>query len=504
MTLVDPRRWRALAVLAMVQFLIVTDNTIANVALPSIDRDMGFTPDGLAWVINGYLLTAGGLVLFGGRLSDLFGRRRIFLAGAVLFGVASLACGLAPTPEALVAARFTQGVGEALAAPAALSLIAVLFPDSGERGKALGIWGGLSGLGAIVGVVLSGLLTELLDWRWVFLINIPVVVVAVALTPRVVHPDRSRDPGAPATLDLPGAVLVTTGATAVVYGLLASAREGWERPAVIVPLAAGLAALAALVVVELRSRDPLVPLRFFTNRTRVSANVAAVFLIGVMAAIFLLLTLYMQQVLDFTPIQAGLAYVPFCVGFVAAILASFALAARLGGKAVLLIAFLAATVGMAWLSRLPVDGSYPVDLLPALLILALGFGLAFPQLQSAAMTGVSEADAGLGAGVQASVQALANVLGVSVMLTVALRHTNRLLADGADAATATTAGYATAFRASVGSLVLGALIVLVAMPKHPRHGRAATDPTGTGGTAADKAGGPARDVGPRPTLVPTE
>ena len=465
MTKPDSRPWSALAVLALVQFMIVADNTIANVALPSIQDDLGFTTDGLAWVINGYLLTAGGLILFGGRLSDIVGRRRVFLVGAVLFGAASLACGAAPTAEVLVAARFAQGVGEALASPAALSLIAVLFRDPAERAKALGIWGGLSGLGAIVGVVLSGMLTQLLDWRWVFYINLPFAIAAVVLTPRLVGPDGPRDPGAPDRLDLPGATLVTAGATAVVYGLLASVRSGWDDPTVIAALLGGAAALTAFVAVEARTRAPLVPLRFFANRTRVSANLAAVFMIGVMAAIFLLLTLYLQGVRGYSPIRAGLAYLPFCVGFVAAIFLHFPLARAFGAKVTLIVAFLAGALGMVWLGRLPVDGDYATDLLPALLVLAVAFGLGFPGLQAAALHAVSDADAGLGSGIQTAIQALANVLGISALLTIALHHTATLLSAGQEALPAATAGYALAFRVGAASLAVGALVIAIGMPR---------------------------------------
>jgi EmrB/QacA subfamily drug resistance transporter len=450
----DRRRWQILGVLALVQFLIVIDNTIVNVALPSIEHDLGFTADGLAWVVNGYLLAAGGLLLLGGRLADLLGRRRLFLTGTVIFAAASLLCGLATTPGVLVASRFAQGVGEALAAPAALSLIALLFPEPAERGKALGVWGGLAGLGAVTGVLLSGTLTYLLDWRWIFFINLPFAVVALILAPRLIPRDlRGSRAG---SLDLPGAVLVTGGATAVVFGLLASVRQGWSDPTVIASMVVGALAFVALVAVERRARAPLVPLRFFANRTRVGANAAAVFLVGVMAALFLLLTLFMQQVLGYSALSAGLAYVPFCLLFVGAVFGAFVLVARWGVRATLLIAFGAAAVGMLLLSRLPVDASYGTDLLPALLVLAVGFGLGFPCLQTAALHEVSEDDAGLGAGMQTTVQALANALGVAVFLAVALHRTG-----GAATAEAITAGYRLAFVAGVASLLLGAVIVLL-------------------------------------------
>jgi EmrB/QacA subfamily drug resistance transporter len=461
----DPRRWRALAALALVQFAIVADNTIANVALPSIQADLKVPTSSGAWVINGYLLTAGGLVLLGGRLTDLLGRRRIFLIGAALFSVASLACALAPTGSWLIAARFMQGCGEALASPAALSLIAVLFQDTAERSKALGIWGGLSGLGATAGVLLSGVLTDVLNWRWIFIINLPPAAVTLLVVPTLVARDDTRAETSDRRVDLSGAALVTGGATALVYGMLASVQDGWAAPSVLACIVGGIAAMVAFVVVERRSRHPLVPLGFFANPVRVGGNVAAMFLIGVMAALFLLLTLYLQQVRGYSALRSGLAYLPFCVMFVAAIGVSFLVTARIGIRATLLVAFGTAGAGMFWLSRLTVDSAYSTDLLPALLVLAVGFGFGFPGLQTAALHEVSEADAGLGAGVQTAVQALANALGVAAFLTVALRHAETLSGRGVLAPAALTEGFALAFLVGLGSLAIGAAVAAVAIPR---------------------------------------
>ena len=453
-----PRRWPALTVLALVQFMIVADNTIANVALPSIQADLRMTTDHGAWVINGYLLTAGGLVLLGGRLTDLLGRRRLFLIGTVLFAAASLDCGLAPGGGWLIAARFVQGCGEALASPAALSLIAVLFTDSAERGKALGVWGGLSGLGATVGVLLSGFLTDALDWRWIFYVNLPIAAAALALAPALLPPDATRDRAA-GPVDVPGAVLVTGGATAVVYGLLSSAERGWTAPSVVAAMLGGAAALAAFVAVQRRAPRPLVPDGFFSERVRIGGNLAAVFLIGVMAALFLLLTFYLQQVCGYSALRSGLAYLPFCLVFIAAIGLSFLVTARIGSRGTLLVAFGAAAAGMLLLSRLTPESSYPTQLLPALLVLAVGFGFGFPGLQAAALHRVSEADAGLGAGVQTAVQAMANALGVAVFLSIALHRAGDPAAAGDP-----TAGYAAAFQAAVVGLVLGAAVVAATIP----------------------------------------
>ncbi|MFI7067113.1 MFS transporter [Kribbella sp. NPDC050124] len=478
MTTPYPRRWWALAALALVQFVIVVDNTVVNVALPSIQRELGFSVEGLSWVVNGYLLTAGGLLLLGGRLSDLLGRRRMFLCGAVVFAVASVVCGFSTSPAMLVAGRFGQGVGEALASPAALSLIAVLFPEPGPRGNALAIWGGLSGVGATVGVLLSGVITELLDWRWIFVLNLPCTLAAVILVPRLVPAFDRRRPG---QVDWLGAALATTGSISLVYGILASIRSGWTGAAVVIPLIVSLLSWVAFVVVEARVSEPLVPPRFFANRTRLTANVVSVFMLGVLSALFLILTLYMQDVLRYSPLRTGLAYLPFCVFFVAGAALGALLLGRLGPRLVLTASFLVAAVGMVLASRLPVAGSWTRDLLPDMAVLAIGFGLGLPALQAAALYGVSERDAGLASGVQSSVQQLANALGIAVLLTVALHRSGAVLADGGPAPAAMTAGFRLAFAVSAGVLVLGAVAVAAVMRRVPASvAVAAEDPEPVG------------------------
>ncbi|MGH4000718.1 MAG: MFS transporter, partial [Pseudonocardiaceae bacterium] len=333
------------------------------------------------------------------------------------------------------------------------------------RGTALGVWGALAGLGATVGVLLSGILTELADWRWLFVINLPPAAVAVLLVPRLVARDRARNSGR--RLDLPGAVLVTAGAAGVVGGLVSAADHSWTSTRVLAPLLIGSAALAAFVAVESRSGDPLVPLRFFANRTRVAANVASVFLIGVMAAMFLLLTFYMQFVLGWSALQTGLAYVPFCVVFVGGIGAAVPLMSRLGVRTTLWLAYAVAAVGMLLLTRIPVDGTYTSALLPALILLAVGLGMAFPGLQTAALSGVTENDAGLGAGVQIAVQALSNALGIAVFLAVAVQSA---VSGSGSQAEVLTAGYQQAFGVAVVSLLIGGVIVgFVRVPRAQRR-----------------------------------
>lgn len=481
----DPRRWRALAVLGLVQFLIVIDNTVVNVALPSIQHDLSFSANALAWIVNGYALAAGGLVLLGGRLGDLLGRRRMFLVGTALFGAASATAGAAPYSWLLVVSRFVQGTGEALASPAALSLVALLFTDRAERAKAVGIWGGLGGVGATAGVLLSGVVTELAGWRWVFFVDVPVVALALLLLPRLV--DESRAPRTSGRIDALGAALVTAGLSCVVDGLLSAARRPWGDVAVTVPLAVGGAALLAFVVVQARTRDPLVPLGFFANRTRVSANVATLFMFGVMASTLLILTLYMQEVLGYSPLRTGLAYLPFCFAFVPGFVISAQLMKRLGARGALLAAFVVACAGMLLLTRIQAHGPYWSTLLPAMLVLAAGFGMGFPALQTAAMHEVSEKNAGLASGVQTMVQSLSSALGVAVFLTIGLRHMRHLSATGVTSLAATVGGYQWAYRASALVLGIGVVVALLV-----QHGRATGGGPGTAVGVVDDEPAPVR------------
>jgi MFS family permease len=290
----DSRRWRALAVLGLIQFILVVDVSIVNVALPRIQHDLHFSHAGLAWVVNGYVLMAGGLLLLGGRLADMFGRRRLFLLGVGLFALASATSGAAVSPAMLVSSRFGQGVGEALAAPAALGLVVVLFPDPRERIKALGIWGGLAGLGGTTGSVLSGVLTDFASWRWIFYINLPVAIFALLMVPRLVS--ESRMAGERQRIDFGGAATATGGLVAIVYGLLAAARHPWGSSQVLLPLLGGVCLLVLTVAIEARSDAPLIPLRFFANRTRAVANFASLFSTAAFFSWVFLMTLFEQQV----------------------------------------------------------------------------------------------------------------------------------------------------------------------------------------------------------------
>ena len=458
----DPRRWKALAVLALVQFMIVIDVTVVNVALPSIQKALGFSGSGLAWIVDGYALMAGGLLLLGGRVGDLLGRRRLFLIGSGLFAVASIVSGAAQSQGMLIAGRFAQGAGEALASPAALALVALLFTDAKERTRALGIWAGLAGLGATVGVVLSGIVVTYLNWRWIFFINAPIAVVAITMIPRLV--DESKAEATSRRFDVPGAVLATGGVLALVDGFLAAARNPWGSFAVVGPLVGGIVALLALIVVESRSSDPLIPLKFFKNRTRVSANVATAAMASGMFGMFFLLTLYLQQVLGYSPLKAGAAYVPFGIGMIIGIGISTAIVERVGARALISTSFGVIAAALLLISRIGVHGSYLTDLLPAILMMSIGMGAAFPATGIAALHEVSQEDAGLGSAVQNTVMQIGGSLGLAVLVTVAVRTAASGAASGLTPAAAATHGYGIAFRVAAGALVAAALLALALVP----------------------------------------
>lgn len=466
---VDPRRWHALAVLALVQFMLVLDNTVVNVALPSIQRDLGTGPAGLAWVVNAYVVTAGGLLLLGGRVADLAGRRRVYLLGTALFAAASLACGAAPTSATLLTGRFVQGVGAALVAPAALSLVTLLFPDPAERARAFSVWGGLAALGGTTGVVLSGVLAELASWRWIFFVNLPVAAVALVLLPRLVG--ESRAP-VRRQLDLPGALLVTGGLVLLIDALLEAGASRWVRAGTLAPLVLALVALAAFAVVERRRADPLVPGPFLRHRVRATAYVAGLAVMACFFATFFSLTLYLQQVLGLSPLRAGLAYVPYGLALGAGIAGSGAVARRQGpGRVLLPAGMLVAVVGLLLLSRLPVEGSYPAHVLPGLLVLGLGNGLAIPSLTLAALTDVGGQDAGLAGGLQNTVLQVGGAVGLAALVGLGSGHARHLVALGSGPAAASTAGFTLSFLVAAVVLTAAAVVAVVGLRGHDRARR---------------------------------
>src|SRR6516164_8804457 len=458
----DPRRWRALAVLAAMQLMLVLDVTVVNVALPRIQHDLSFSHAGLAWVVSGYVLMAGGFLLLGGRLADLFGRRRLFLAGVIVFGAASAACGAAVSSSMLVASRFVQGTGEALAGPAALAMIPLLFPDSRERMKALGVWGGIGGVGGTIGSVISGALTTV-DWRWIFYINIPVVVFAVVMVARVLPESRMARAGH--RIDAAGAITATGGLVAVVYGLLQAASYPWGSWQVLLPLLGGAGLLAVMMAVEARAPEPLIPLRFFTNRTRVTSNVLSVALFAAFYGYVFMLTLYMQQVLGYSPLRTGLLYLPLGITIGAGIGLSTTLMPRLGVKVMLALGFIGTAAGLLIASSIHSSSSYISGILPGMIVFGLFTGICFPGLINGALHQVTGQDSGLGSGVQTAMQQVGSALGLATLVTLALRYAGDRIHTAMPAGIAQTDGYAVAFR--VGAAVL-AVVLLEHVTAKPR------------------------------------
>ncbi|MEU0479409.1 MFS transporter [Streptosporangium sp. NPDC006013] len=427
-------------VLCLVQFMLVLDDTVVNVALPSIRDELGFSTSGLPWVVNAYFLAFGGLLLLCGRMADLLGRRRVFLIGVALFGMASLACGLAQEPWQLVIGRFVQGAGSAMASPAAMSMITLLYPGPEERAKALGIWGGIAALGGTSGLVLSGALTDLVSWRGIFLINLPIVAVALALLPRLVP--ESRAPGR-RHLDVPGAVLVTGATVALVYGLLRAGETGWSDPIVIGAVVLSAALAVAFLVVESRAVAPLVPGSFLASRTRAVANGATLLFSMAMYAMSFLLMIQIQTALGYSPLLAGIAYLPYGAGILAGMWLSSRISLRIGTRWALLLAFLVNIAGLLLLSGVAAGDSYAAHVLPGMLILSVGNGLSLPVMAAAAVDGTTEEDAGLGSALFTSVQQVGGAVGVAALAIM---------------------GYSGGLAAGALCVALGAVLIVVLLP----------------------------------------
>jgi EmrB/QacA subfamily drug resistance transporter len=460
----DRQRWKALGVIALVQFILVLDITVVNVALPHIQADLGFSRAGLAWVVDGYVLTAGGLILLGGRLADLLGRKRMFLIGVTLFAVASILSGAAVDPAMLVASRFLQGIGEAIAGPASFGLIALLFTEPKERAQAIGVFGGVAGLGGTLGPIISGLLIAAGSWRWIFFVNVPVAIIAVVAVGRMVHESRAEaNPlHAGQRPDIAGAVLGTAGLTGIVYGFISAGSHAWGSLSVAVPLAAGAFLLACFALQERRALAPLVPAGFLKNRTRVTANLTSLFFFGAFFSMFFLLTLYFQEVEHWSAIRTGLAYLPFGLVIGMGIGISSALVPKIGVRVLLSAGFVFVAAGVFLLSRITVGGFYWSEAFPGLVVMAFGSGIMFATFGVASMHDVSGQDASLAAGVQSTAQQVGGAVGLAVLSTLALRHASAAIAHGVAATVASTSGAALAFRAgAVVALAGGVIVALV-------------------------------------------
>jgi EmrB/QacA subfamily drug resistance transporter len=439
----NPHRWRILAVVATAFFMTILDVSIVNVALPSIGSSLNFSRENLQWVITAYAIAFGCFLLLGGRAADLLGRRRVFIVGVVVFTVASLVCGLAQSEGMLIISRAVQGLGGAIISPAALSIVMTSFEEGPERNKALGIWGALGGSGAAVGVLAGGVLTKYLGWEWIFFVNVPVGVLVLLLTPRIVP--ESRREGGERNYDALGAVLVSGGLALLVYTISRAPDVGWATARTILLLVASVVLLVAFLVNERRVSDPLMPFHIFRVRTVTGANVVGLLLGAVLFANFFLLTLYVQNVLGYSALKTGVTFVATAGTAVVAAGVAQALTTKLGPKPVIAVGLLLLTGGMIWYSQIPVHGSYASDLLPGYLMVGVGIAFAFVPVSIAALAGVAEREAGLASGLINTSQQIGGAIGVAVASTIFTTHFKSLSSDGKPLPDALTGGYAWAF-----------------------------------------------------------
>jgi EmrB/QacA subfamily drug resistance transporter len=452
-------KWLALALLAAAQFVVILDASIVNVALPSIGADLNFSQENLSWVVNAYVLVFGGFLLLGGRMADLLGRRRLFMTGLVLFALASLAGGLSQTEGQLIAARAVQGLGGALLSPAALSLVTVLFAEGSERNKAMGVWGAVAGSGGAVGVLLGGMLTEWAGWEWVLFVNVPVGIAAALLAPRLLPESRNEGPR---HFDFAGAISVTAGLSLLVYTLVDANDAGWASTQTLGLGALSLALIGAFYLIERRSKAPLMPFPgIFRIRTITGINVSAVLIAAALFSMFFFISLYMQQVLGFSALEAGLAYLPLAVGIIITAGATAGLVTRFGFKPVLVSGLVVTAGGLIWFSQVSADGSYVSDILFPSLLAAIGLGLAFVSMTVAAVSGVEAHEAGLASGLINTSQQIGGALGLAILATIANGRTDDALAAGDRAPTALTEGFQAAFAAGAGLAIAGAILAMI-------------------------------------------
>ena len=463
------RRWIALAVLVAAQFMVVLDVAIVNVALPSIKTDLHFTEQSLQWVITAYAIMFGGVLLLGGRMADLLGRRRLFLAGVGLFTASSLLAGFAWSESSLIAFRAAQGLGGALLAPAALSILTTMFAEGRERNIALGVWGAVSGSGAAAGVLLGGLLTSSLSWSWIFFINVPVGIVLVAVAPLLLRESRA-DLGH-RYFDVAGAATVTGGLMLLVYAMTRATEIGWSTGETIGLLAASAALIVSFIAIELRSRAPLLPMRIFRLRTLRAANVTA-FLLGTSVfSQFFLGTLYMQQVLHYSALKTGVAYLPLTLTIIVLATVAQNLVTRIGVRRVLPVGMVLAAGALVLLAQVPANGHYFFDLFPAFLIGAVGLAFAFVPMTIAALMGVEEADAGVASGLLNTSQQIGGAIGLAAASTIATSFTSRYVDSHAGATalggSALTYGFQITFYVLAGVAALAAVLAATMIESRP-------------------------------------
>ncbi|MGB8004217.1 MAG: DHA2 family efflux MFS transporter permease subunit [Gaiellaceae bacterium] len=460
------RRWSALALIVTAQFMVILDVAIVNVALPSIKTDLGFSQTSLQWVVSAYAIFFGGTLLLGGRLADLFGRRRLFIGGLALFAVTSFLCGIAWSEGSLIAFRAAQGLGGALLAPAALSLLMTSFPEGRDRNVALGIYGAASGSGAAAGVLLGGVLTSYLSWSWIFFINVPVGVGAAILAPVLLR--ESRPDLGHRHFDVAGAATVTGGLMLLVYALTRATTSGWSSSPTLALLASSAALIGAFVIVELRSPWPLLPMRIFRSGTVTGANVAMAIVGAVAFSEFFLLTLYLQDVLHYSAVQSGAAFVAFAGTVVVVSNLAQLIVGRIGVRATLTAGLLVSAASVALLARLPVEGHYFTDLFPGFVLGGAGMGLSFVPVTIASLSGVNRADAGVASGLVNTSRQIGGAIGIAAASAIAATSTSHFNAAASNGAAALDHGFQTALYTLLGLLVVGALVaVTLVRPKAP-------------------------------------
>ena len=465
----DRGRWTALVVLCAGMLMIILDSTVVNVALPSIQHDLGFSQSNLAWVVNAYLISFGGLLLLAGRIGDLLGRRRVFLSGMVLFTVSSLLCGLAQDQAVLIAARFVQGVGGALTSAVILGMVVTMFPEPRDQARAIGVYSFVASAGASLGLLLGGIVTQAINWHWIFFINLPIGAVTLIAALRLVQRDGAV-PGLGRDVDAAGAVLATGAVMLAVYTIVKAGDYGWGSAHTLGLGALALALLAGFVAREARAAQPLIPLGLLRSRNVSGANLVQLLMVAGLFGMFFLGVLFMQHVLGYSSVGTGVAFLPVSLGIgVLSLGFSARLNFRFGPKATLLAGLGMLALGLAWLVRVPVHASYAVDLLPSMLLLGVGAGLSFPSLMTLAMSGATSEDSGLASGLVNTTVQVGGALGLAVLATLSSSRTAHLLATGDGHAHALTGGYHLAWLISA-AIAAAALVIASAWLRSVRLG----------------------------------
>ncbi len=466
----------ALYVLCAGMLMIVLDVTVVNVALPHIQTDLGFSQSSLAWVVNAYLITFGGLLLLAGRFGDILGRKKVFMAGLTLFTLASLFCGAAQTQEMLVIGRFVQGIGGAMTSAVILGMIVVMFPEPREQAKAIGVYGFVASAGGSVGLLAGGVLTQAINWHWIFFINVPIAILTGFAAMRLL--ERDKGIGFGGGTDAPGAVLITTSLMLGVYTIVKPAAEhGWGATTTLLLGAGSLALLVAFVVWEATFRNPLVPLRLFRSRNVSGANVIQALTVAGMFGLFFLGSLYLEKVLGYDPLQIGLAFLPTTLIMgVLSFRYTEPLITRFGARRALLTGLALVTAGLLLFTQAPVDASYVTNVLPPLVLMGIGIGVSFPSLMSIAMSGATRKDAGLASGLVNTTAQVGGALGLAVLATLSTTRSNNLIAEGQSTAAALTSGYHLAFL--IGAILLAAAFVvgITVLQPEARAAQAAGEP----------------------------